>query len=128
LVPDSRSAVLLAIAVLAGAVFLAAGCGSDDGTTTSESESASAKQTVNSAVSSCEQSAEQIGGAIGSTTKAACQAVGKIADQDLSMAGDDASKAISDAAASCKTQADKLPSGQAKDTVSQLCDSISAAG
>ena len=47
---------------------------------------------------------------------------------DLSDAGDDLSQAASSAAEFCEQAVGKLPSGDAQDALSSLCDAIDSAG
>ena len=112
------------LAALLTVGLIAAGCGGDDSTTSSSS----AKQTVDSAVSTCTDSAQDIGGSAGTAVEGACKAAGSSFQSDLDAAGGDVDKAVSKASKSCNQAAGKLPSGDAQDTVSSLCDAIDSAG
>jgi gas vesicle protein len=120
----SGAAAVLAVALIA------AGCGDDDESTTTTDTSAeeSVEQTVDSAVDSCTDAAQGLDGAAASAAEAACKQIGDAFKQDLSAAGDDVDKAISEAAKTCKQEVNKLPSGGAQDTLSSLCESIEGAG
>ena len=108
--------------------FIAAGCGGDDDeTTTTTSAGESAEQTVGAAIKSCSDEAQQLSGAAGTALGSACTAVGNTAKQALSTGGEDATQALSNAAGSCKNKVGQLPSGQAQDALSKLCDAIASA-
>lgn len=118
-----------AVAVLLAAGLIAAGCGSDDeSTTATDSDSQSVEQTVDSAVDSCTDAAQDLDGSAQSAVEAACNAVGEAFKQDLSAAGDDVAKATSEAAKTCRQDVEKLPSGDPQDALTSLCDSIESAG
>lgn len=127
----SRGVALLASTAVVALGSIAIGCGGDDngnGNGNGSSAEQSAEQKVDSAVHSCHQDAEQLPGAAGSAAKAACTTVGDTTKSDLKDAGGDVNKALSEASSSCKQEAQKLPAGQARSTVSSLCDSIADAG
>ena len=67
--------------------LIAAGCGDDDETTTTTSGGSGAEQAIDSAVSSCTDSAQQLGGAAGTALDSACKSVGNTAKQALSEGG-----------------------------------------
>ena len=109
---------------------IGAGCGDDDETTTSStstSAGSSAEQTVDQAVKSCSDEASQLGGSAGTALASACTSVGKTATQALSSGSEDAKQALSQAASSCKSAVNQLPSGQAPDALTKLCDAIASA-
>ncbi|MGB2851061.1 MAG: hypothetical protein WBC01_05275 [Solirubrobacterales bacterium] len=126
--------VAVGLAALLSIGVIAAGCGSDDSTTstasstTSTSATDSVDQAVDSAVQSCSEAAQNLGGSTGTAVEAACKSVGSAFQQDLSTAGDDVDQAISEAAQSCKQTVNQLPSGDAQDALSSLCDAIDSAG
>jgi hypothetical protein len=108
--------------------LIAAGCGDDDDeTTTTTSAVENAEQTVDSAVQSCSDEAQQLGGQVGTALESACTSVGSAATQALSSGSEDVKQALSSAASSCNSAVDSLPSGQAQDALSKLCDSIASA-
>jgi hypothetical protein len=121
----------VALAALLASGLLVTGCGGDDddattpATTTSDQ---SAEQRIDSAVQSCTDSAQNLGGATGSALQTACQQVGQAAKQDLSSAGADVRKTLSETAATCRKAVKRLPSGDAQDALSSLCDAIKSAG
>ena len=132
-----RGARFLATAVIAtllvGALAMA-GCGDDDdGTTTtttstSTSSAASAEKKIDTAVQSCSDQAQQLGGAAGTALASACTSVGDTTKQALSTGGEQVTQALSQAARSCESAVGQLPSGQAQDALSSLCDAIKSAG
>lgn len=108
--------------------LIAVGCGDDDeSTSTTGSTAESATQTVDAAVKSCTDEAQQLGGAAGTALASACTSVGNTAKQAVSSGSANAQEALSKAEDSCNTTVDQLPSGQAQDALTQLCDSISSA-
>ena len=117
---------ILALA-LSGATW--AGCGDDDDetTTTTGSAAAAAEQKVDAAVKSCSDEAEQLGGAAGTALGSACTSVGTSVKQALSSGGEDVKQALSSAASSCRSAVQQLPSGQAQDALTKLCDSVASA-
>jgi hypothetical protein len=118
-----------AIAALFACALIAAGCGDDDDeTTTTTSAGESAQQSVDAAVQSCTDEAQQLGGAAGTALEGACTAVGTEANQAISAGGENVQQALSNAEKSCKNAVGQLPSGQAQDALSTLCDAISSAG
>ena len=121
-----RSLAIAGVVGILVCLLLAAGCGDDDETTTTTGGS-SAEQSVDSAVSSCTDSAQQLGGAVGTALDAACKSVGDTAKQAASEGGEKAQQALSSAAKSCRSAVGSLPSGQAQDALSKLCDAISSA-
>ena len=134
--PSKR--VTLGLAALIAVGLVAAGCGDDNESTTgsattttsttSTTASENIEQTVDSAVQSCTEAAQNLGGSVGSAVEAACKSVGSAFKQDLSSAGDDVDKALTKAAKSCRQTVNQLPSGQAQDALSKLCDAIASGG
>jgi len=122
-----RSYATAALTALVVCALLAAGCGDDDETTTTTSAGESAKQSVDAAIKSCNDEAQQLGGAAGTALGSACTSVGNSAKQVLNTGGEAAEQALSDAAGSCKNKVGQLPSGQAQDALSKLCDAIATA-
>lgn len=118
---------LAGLAVLCVWALIAAGCGGNDETITTTSPTASAEQRVDSAVQSCSNEAQQLGGTAGTALKAACTSVGDATKQTLSSGGKDVKQALSQAAKSCRSTVGQLPSGQAQDALSKLCDAIASA-
>ncbi len=117
-----------AIPVFVACALLAAGCGDDDDdTTTTTSAAESAEQTVDSAVQSCTDQAQQLGGSAGTALSAACTTVGDTTKKALSSGSEDVKQALSQAESSCKSAVGQLPSGEAQDALSKLCDSIASA-
>ena len=53
--------------------------------------------------------------------------MGNTAKQVLNTGGEAVEQALSDAAGSCKNKVGQLPSGQAQDALSKLCDAIATA-
>jgi hypothetical protein len=89
------------IAALLACGLIAAGCGGDDGTTTTSNESPT--QRIDSAVESCTFVAEHLyEGLIGGALGPVCREVGRAAKRDLRSAGGDVSRGLSEAAASCR--------------------------
>ena len=108
--------------------LIAAGCGDDEETTTTTSAAENAEQSVDSAVKSCNDQAEQLGGATGTALQTACTSVGgETAKQGISSGSEDVQQALSKAESSCTSSVSQLPSGQAQDALSQLCDAIASA-
>jgi hypothetical protein len=118
------------LTVLFACALIAAGCGGDDETTTATTTSAGgdAAQSIDAAVKSCSDEAQQLGGAAGTALGSACTSVGNTAKQAASKGGSEAKQALSQAESSCKSAVGNLPSGQAQDALSKLCDAISSAG
>jgi hypothetical protein len=123
----ARVAGALAVGLTLALGAVACG-GDDDDATTPATSDQSAEQRIDSAVQACADSAQNLGGATGSALETACQQVGEGAKQDLSSAGADVRKALSEAAATCRKSANKLPSGDAQNALSSLCDAIKSAG
>jgi hypothetical protein len=124
-----RFHAIAALTALFVCALIAAGCGDDDDeTTTTTSAGESAQQSVDAAVQSCTDQAQQLGGAAGTALEGACTAVGTEADQAISAGGENVEQALSKAEKSCKSALGQLPSGQAQDTLSTLCDAVSSAG
>jgi hypothetical protein len=108
--------------------LIAVGCGGgSDTTATSTSGTADAQQKVDSAVNSCNQKAQQLGGTAAATLEGACKLVGASAQQALQEGGAAAKQALSQTTSSCRSAVAQLPSGQAQDSLSELCDAIAAA-
>lgn len=127
---DSRPILVVAASALA-CVLVAAGCGDSDETDTTTatgSGGSGAEQSVDSAVTTCTDSADQLGGAPGTALAAACKSVGDTATQALASGGEDAKQALSKAAGSCRSTVSSLPSGQAQDALTKLCDALASAG
>ena len=118
-----------AFAALFVFALVATGCGGggSDTTAATTSAGANAQQRIDSAVQSCNQEAKQLGGAAASTLQGACKLVGTSAKQALNEAGANAKQALSQAATSCRTAVSQIPSSQAQDALSNLCDAIAAA-
>jgi hypothetical protein len=127
--------MILALTAICALGFGAVGCGDDDSTTASSTTSTSGDTTlgenapasVDEAVASCNDEAQQLGGAAGTALSGACTAVGDSAKQAISAGGEDAAQALSKAAESCKENVAQLPSGQAQDVLTQLCEAVGAA-
>ena len=118
---------VLAVLAMAATFALAAGCGDDDAeTTTTTSAEENAEQTVDAAVKSCSDEAQQLGGAAGTALGSACTSVGNTAKQAVSKGGKEADKALKNAETSCKSAVGQLPSGQAQDALTQLCNAIAS--
>jgi len=110
--------------------LIAAGCGDDDETTSSTTTSGSssdAEQSIDAAVKSCSDEAEKLGGTAGTALSSACTSVGSAAKQAASEGGSKAEAALAKAESTCKSAVSDLPSGQAQDALSKLCDAISSA-
>jgi hypothetical protein len=124
-----RFHVSLGLTALFVCALIAAGCGGDDDdeTTTTTSPSAAAEEKVDAAVQSCSDEAQQLGGTAGTALGSACTSVGDTANEALSTGGGDVKQALSQAENSCKSAVDQVPSGQAQDALSKLCDAISSA-
>ncbi len=108
--------------------LVAAGCGSsnnDKSTSTSASASATAK--VDSAVQSCTTQADQLGGAVGAGLKTTCTTAGTTAKQAISSGSSNVKQALSQAATSCNASVAKVPAGQAKTALTNLCQAIASA-
>ena len=126
--PRPRFHAVAALTALFVCALIAAGCGDDDDeTTTTTSAGESAQQSVDAAVKSCSDEAQQLGGAAGTALGSACTSVGNTAKQALSSGGEQAQQALSKAESSCKSAVGQLPSGQAQDALSKLCDAIASA-
>jgi hypothetical protein len=118
----------VALTALFACALIAAGCGGDDDeTTTTTTPEASAEQRVDAAVKSCSDEAQQLGGTAGTALKGACTSVGDTAKQALSTGGEDVKQALSKAERSCKSAVGQLPSGQAQDALTKLCNAIASA-
>jgi hypothetical protein len=115
---------LLALALCA---VVAVGCGGGSDTTAETTPGANAQAKVDAAVQSCDQKAEQLGGSVATTLQGACKLVGTAADQALQQGGSAAKQGLSQAAANCRNAIGQVPSKQAKDALSSLCDAIGAA-
>ena len=129
-----RFQAILALAALFACALVAVGCGDDDDSTTSSAATTttttageSAEQSIDAAVQSCSDEAQQLGGAAGTALSSACTSVGSSAKQALSEGGEQAKKALAQAESSCKSSASQLPSSQAQDALTKLCNAISAA-
>ena len=123
-----RFYAIAALTALFACALIAAGCGDDDDeTTTTTSAGENAKQTVDAAVTSCTDEAQQLGGAAGTALEGACTAVGTEANQAIDAGGENVEQALSTAETSCKGAVNQLPSGQAQDALTQLCDAIASA-
>jgi hypothetical protein len=122
-----RSQIIGGLLTLFACALVAAGCGDDDDTTTTTSAEGGAESTIDAAVHSCSDEAQQLGGAAGTALGSACTSVGNAAKQALSSGGADVKQALSQAESSCKSAVGQLPSGQAQDALSKLCDAISSA-
>jgi hypothetical protein len=107
--------------------LIAAGCGDDDENTTTTGAATHPVRTVDSAVQSCSDQAQQLGGTAGNALESACKSVGSTAKQALSSGSENVKQALSSAASSCNSAVGSLPSGQAQDALSTLCDSIASA-
>ena len=125
--PGPRFTAVAALTALFVCALVATGCGDDDETTTTTSAGGNAEQTVDAAIKSCSDEAQQLSGAAGTALGSACTSVGNTAKQALSTGGEDATQALSNAAGSCKDDVGQLPSGQAQDVLSKLCDAIATA-
>ena len=118
----------VALTALFVCALIAAGCGGDDDeTTTTTSPGESAEQRVDAAVKSCTDEAQQLGGTAGTALEGACTSVGDSATQALSTGGEDVKQALSKAERSCKSAVGQLPSGQAQDALTKLCNAIASA-
>ena len=116
-----------ATAALVVCALLAAGCGDNNETTSTTSAVKSEQQSVDAAIKSCNDEAKQLGGAAGTALASACTSVGNTATQVFNAGGEDVDQALSDAAGSCKNQVGQLPSGQAQNALSNLCDAMATA-
>ena len=126
--PRHRFHAIAALMALFVCALIAAGCGGDDDeTTTTTSPEASAEQRVDAAVKSCSDEAQQLGGAAGTALGSACTSVGTSVKQALSSGGENVKQALSSAASSCRSAVQQLPSGQAQDALTKLCDSVASA-
>jgi hypothetical protein len=119
----------LGLTMLCVCALAAAGCGGDDDdeATTTTSATAAAEQKVDAAVKSCSDEAQQLGGTAGTALGTACTSVGNTTKQALSAGGENVKQALSQAESSCKSAVGQLPSGQAQDELTKLCDAISSA-
>ena len=118
------------LTALVACALVAAGCGDEDETTTtttSSSAAATAEEKVDAAVKSCSDQAQQLGGAAGTALGSACTSVGNTVKQALSSGGEDVKQALSQAASSCRSAVGQLPSGEAQDALSKLCDAVASA-
>jgi hypothetical protein len=106
--------------------LIAAGCGDDDETNTT-STSTTASDSIDAAVTSCDDKADSLGDAGGAALKAACTTVGDNAKKALSEGGAQVDQALSKAADSCKSAVAQLPAGEAQSALTDLCDAISSA-
>jgi hypothetical protein len=126
-----RFDVILGLTMLFACALIAAGCGGDDdddeATTTNTSATAAAEEKVDAAVQSCSDEAQQLGGTAGTALESACTSVGDTANETLSTGGGDVKQALSQAESSCKSAVAQLPSGQAQDELTKLCDAIASA-
>ena len=75
-------------------------------------------------MTSCTDEAQQLGGAAGTALEGACTAVGTEANQAIDAGGENVGQALSTAESPARRQ---LPSGQAQDALTQLCDAIAGA-
>ena len=125
--PKPRSSAIVALTALLICALTAAGCGGDDETSTSTSNEGTAQQKVDAAVQSCSDEAQQLGGVAGTALDGACTSVGKEANQALRTGQESATQALSKAASSCKSTVGQLPSGQAQNALSKLCDALASA-
>jgi len=121
-----RFSAITALTALFVCALIAAGCGDDDETTTTTSAGESAQQSIDAAVQSCSDQAQQLGGSAGTAVETACTSVGETAKQALSAGGEQVQQALSQAESSCKSAVGQLPSGQAQDALSNLCDAIAS--
>jgi hypothetical protein len=118
----------VALAAMFACAVIAVGCGGDDDeTTTTTSPGASAEQRVDAAVKSCSDEAQQLGGTAGTALEGACTSVGDTAKQALSTGEENVKQALSKAERSCKSAVGQLPSGQAQDALTKLCNAIASA-
>ncbi len=117
------------LVALCACALIAAGCGGggNDTTAASGSTGSSATQRVDAAVKSCNQKAQQLGGSASTTLSGACKLVGASADEALKSGSANAKQALSQATSSCRAAVAQIPSGQAQDALSKLCDAIAAA-
>ena len=123
-----RFHAMAVLTALSACALIAAGCGGDDDeTTTTTSAGAAAEQKVDAAVKSCSDEAQQLGGTEGTALEAACTSVGDTTKQALSTGGGDVKQALSKAERSCKSAVGQLPSGQAQDALTKLCNAIASA-
>ncbi len=124
-----RSYAVAGLTALVACALVAAGCGDDETTTTTTSSSAAAtaEEKVDAAVKSCSDQAQQLGGAAGTALGSACTSVGNTVKQALSSGGEDVKQALSQAASSCRSAVGQLPSGEAQDALSKLCDAVASA-
>ncbi len=116
-----------ALTTLVVCALLAAGCGDGDETTMTPSPLENGKQSIDVAIEACKDEAQQLSGASGTALESACTSVGNTAMQVLNTGGEEAEQALSDASGSCKNKVSQLPSGQARDALSKLCDAIATA-
>ena len=91
------------------------------------SAGANAQKRIDSAVKSCDEKAQEVGGTAGTTLQGACQLVGTSAKQALEDGGAKAKQALAQAASSCRTAVGQIPSNEAKDALSSLCDAVGSA-
>ena len=112
-----------ALAALFACALIAAGCGGDDETTTSD---ASGADKIDPAVASCNTKAQELSEAAAAGLQAACTSVGNTAKQALAQGGEQVDQALSQAADSCKSAVAQLPAGEAQSALTDLCDAISS--
>ena len=118
------------LAALCACALIAAGCGGggSDTTATTTSAGSNAQQRIDAAVKSCDAKAQDVGGTTGSTLQGACNLVGASAKQAVQQGGAQAKQALSQAADSCRAAVKQLPSTEAQDAMTSLCDAIGSAG
>ena len=108
--------------------LIAAGCGDDDDTTTATSGGGNAEQNIDAAVKSCNDEAQQLEGAAGTALGSACTTVGNAAKQALSSgSSEEVDQALLETESACNDEVGTLPSSQAQNSLSKLCDAISNA-
>jgi hypothetical protein len=120
-----------ALTALFVCALIAAGCGDDE--TTSSTEAATTTSTsdasadkIDAAVKSCGTKAQELPEAAGAGLQAACTSVGNSAKQALAQGGEQVDQALSQAADSCKSSVAQLPAGEAQAALTDLCDAISS--
>ena len=94
---------------------------------TTATAGANAQQRIDSAVKSCNEKAQEVGGTAGTTLQGACQLVGTAAKQALKEGGAKAKQALAQASSSCRTAVAQIPSNEAKDALTSLCDAVGSA-
>jgi hypothetical protein len=115
------------IAVFLGLVVVGCGGGGGNSTTTTTSTGGNAQQSVDAAIKSCIDQAHQLGGAQGAGLTQGCTALGHAAKKAVSKVGKQRKRALSNATLACRSGVKQLPAGQARDTLSKLCDAIASA-